>query len=82
MIRFKSFLCSLAYAVIADVNAYMLSVFFGIMGFFAGLLLCFALLVSNKTLNGDRSYLYPLIPYNGKALRRLLIREPISRDNT
>ena len=48
--------------------------FFGIWGFFAGLLLCFALLVSNKTLNGKRSYLYPLIPFNAKALKRMIFR--------
>ena len=48
--------------------------FFGIWGFFAGLILCFTLLVSNKTLNGERSYLYPLIPFNGKALKRMIFR--------
>ncbi len=48
--------------------------FFGIWGFIAGLLLCFALLVSNKTLNGKRAYLYPLIPFNAKALKRMLFR--------
>jgi stage V sporulation protein AF len=44
------------------------------MGFFAGLLICFALLVSNKTLNGERSYLYPLIPFNANALKRMIFR--------
>jgi len=29
-----------------------------------------------------RGYLYPLLPFNGRALRRLLIREPIDRHNT
>ncbi len=48
--------------------------FWGIWGFFAGLLLCFALLVSNKTLNGKRSYLYPLIPFNANALKRMIFR--------
>lgn len=52
----------------------VLTWFFGIWGFFAGLLLCFALLVSNKTLNGERSYLYPLIPFNAKALKRMIFR--------
>ena len=40
------------------------------------------LLVTAKPLIGKKGYLYPLIPFNGKALRRLLIREPINRDNT
>ena len=29
-----------------------------------------------------RGYLYPLIPFDAKAMRRLLLREPISADNT
>lgn len=52
----------------------VLTWFFEIYGFFAGLFLCFALLVSNKTLNGERSYLYPLIPFNAKALKRMIFR--------
>lgn len=47
---------------------------FNFYGFFAGMLICFALLVSNKTLNGERSYLYPLIPFNAKALKRMIFR--------
>lgn len=47
---------------------------FNFWGFAAGLLLCFALLVSNKTLNGERSYLYPLVPFDGKALKRMIFR--------
>ena len=39
------------------------------------------LLVTTKPLVG-KSYLYPLIPFNGRALRRLLTREPINPDNT
>jgi hypothetical protein len=35
------------------------------------------LLATNKTDNGRRSYLYPLIPFNGKALlsRFILLRK-------
>ena len=29
-----------------------------------------------------RGYLYPLIPWNGKALRSLLLRRPAHKDNT
>ena len=28
----------------------------------------------NNTVNGKRRYLYPLIPFNGKAMLRLIIR--------
>lgn len=52
----------------------LLTWFFDFWGFFAGLALCFILLTSNKTLNGRRSYLYPLIPFNAKALKRMLLR--------
>ena len=45
-----------------------------IWGFIAGLLLCFTLLISNETLNGKRSYLYPIIPFNAKALKRMIFR--------
>lgn len=54
----------------------ILTWFWGIWGFLAGLLLCFALLVSNKTLNEERSYLYPLIPFDRKALKRMIFRTP------
>ena len=39
------------------------------------------MLVSNKPIAG-RGYLYPLIPFNAKALRELLVRHPISPENT
>ena len=52
----------------------VLTWFWEIWGFVAGIILCFVLLVTNKTLNGKRSYLYPLIPFNGKALKRMIFR--------
>ncbi len=54
----------------------ILSGLFGYWGFFAGLLLLPVLLATNRTLNGKYSYLYPLIPWNGRALLRLLFRLP------
>ncbi len=54
---------------------------FDVWGFVAGVLGILVLLVTTKPMVG-KGYLYPLIPFNGKALRRLLMREPISRDNT
>ena len=59
----------------------ILTAAFDLWGFGLGLLGILALLVTTKPLVG-RSYLYPLIPFNAKALYRLLIREPISRENT
>lgn len=52
-----------------------------IWGFVLGVIGILALIASTKTILGD-SYLYPLIPYNGKLMRRLLHRPPISRENT
>ncbi len=47
---------------------------FGFWGFVGGLTLCLILLISNRTLNGKRNYLYPLIPFRGRALASLLFR--------
>ena len=54
---------------------------FDVWGFFLGILGILVLLATTKPLVG-KGYLYPLFPFNGKALRRLFIRAPISRDNT
>lgn len=51
-----------------------LTALFDVYGFFAGLLVFVLLLLTNKTADGERHYLYPLIPFNGKALRKLLFR--------
>ena len=40
-----------------------------------------AILASTKPIVG-KGYLYPLCPFDKKALRALIIRKPISRDNT
>ena len=52
----------------------ILTAILGVWGFVAGVLIVFALLASNETINLKRSYLYPLIPFNGKALLTLFIR--------
>lgn len=54
---------------------------FDFWGYGLGLLGIVVLLATTKPLVG-KGYLYPLLPFNGKAMRRLLVREPISRDNT
>ena len=43
-------------------------------GFVAGVVIILLLLATNKTVNGKRSYLYPLIPFDGRALASLLFR--------
>lgn len=59
----------------------VLTAAFNLWGFIAGIVIVFAEMLFTKTVTG-RGYLYPLIPFNAKALSRLLIRHPISRDNT
>lgn len=54
---------------------------FDVWGFCLGVVGIFILLCTTKPLVG-KGYLYPLVPFDGKALLRLLIREPIGRDNT
>ncbi|MCI9122214.1 MAG: spore germination protein [Oscillibacter sp.] len=59
----------------------LLTAVFDVWGYGLGILGILILLATTKPLVG-KGYLYPLLPFNGKALRRLLFREPISRDNT
>lgn len=59
----------------------LLTAVFDVWGYGLGILGILILLATTKPLVG-RGYLYPLIPFHGKALWRLLVREPISRDNT
>ena len=47
---------------------------FGAWGFGIGLALILAMIASNQTVNRRRSYLYPLIPFNAKAMSRLIFR--------
>lgn len=54
---------------------------FDVWGLVAGILLFLVLLVTTKPILG-KGYLYPLYPFNGKALSRILLRHPISRHNS
>lgn len=47
---------------------------FGLIGFFAGLIIGFVVLATSRSI--DTPYLWPLIPFNGKALTKALIRFP------
>lgn len=46
---------------------------FGTWGFIVGIILNIIMLVSTKTVTGER-YLYPLIPFNWKALKKVIFR--------
>lgn len=52
----------------------VLTQLFNFIGFGIGVAGAILLLITNKTVNGRRSYLYPLIPFNGKALLSLFVR--------
>lgn len=46
----------------------------GFVGYCAGFLISVILLATNSTVNGKRSYLYPLIPFHPRALVSMLFR--------
>ena len=54
----------------------LLTAAFGFWGFVGGVIGIFVLLVTNRTVNGGHSYLYPLIPFKGRALASLFFRLP------
>lgn len=54
----------------------ILTAIFGIWGFASGVAVILILLLTNRTVNGGHSYLYPLIPFNGRALLSLFVRLP------
>lgn len=52
----------------------LLTALLNLWGFALGCLCILILLLTNATVSGSRRYLYPLLPFNGKALRSLLFR--------
>lgn len=58
----------------------ILTYIINIWGFIAGIIIIFAILALNKTVSG-KSYLYPLIPFDGKELLRKLIRVDMKKLN-
>ncbi len=54
----------------------VLTGFFGTTGFIISLIIIFLVMLTTKTFTGQ-PYLYPLIPFNGNALRHLLFRTRI-----
>lgn len=59
----------------------ILTALFHLWGYLAGLVVILLILLFSKTITG-RGYLYPLLPFDGKALSRLLIRRRINDQNT
>lgn len=51
----------------------VMTALFDIWGFVIGLVVIFIMLLTNKTVSG-KSYLYPLIPFNGKELVKKVLR--------
>ena len=52
----------------------LLTAAFDWIGFLSGIALAVILAATNVTLDGRRRYLYPLIPFDGRALSRLILR--------
>lgn len=52
----------------------LLTALLNLWGFALGCIGILILLLTNATVSGSRRYLYPLLPFNGKALRSLLFR--------
>ena len=52
---------------------------FGFWGFIGGIVLLLIIMLSTKTVAGDK-YFYPLIPFNWKKLKNLLFRTRLSKD--
>ena len=52
----------------------ILVAFLGAWGLLLGAIIGIALVVTTKTINGKRSYLYPLFPFNPTAMSRLVFR--------
>ena len=52
----------------------VLTAIFGLWGFVGGTVLIFVLVATNETVNGKKSYLYPLIPFDYKAFKSLFVR--------
>ena len=59
----------------------VLTALFNVWGFGAGVVAIVILLLTNVTVTGKRHYLYPLIPFDGRALKSLLFRVRKDHEN-
>ncbi|MDE6686481.1 MAG: spore germination protein, partial [Lachnospiraceae bacterium] len=57
----------------------ILTAAFGGWGYLAGVIICISCLIFNKTLGG-KGYLYPLLPFDWKQLKKRMIRHRKSPD--
>lgn len=70
----------LGYAIkIARTLILILCGLFKVWGFAAGLIIVLAVIATTKTLEGY-TYLYPVFPFDGNALRKLIIRVPLKAE--
>ena len=60
----------------------ILIAFFGVYGLAAGVIFTIAVIVTNGSYLSGKGYLYPLIPFNGKALFKLLYRVSTEKDKS
>ena len=60
----------------------IMTALFNFAGYIVSYFVIILLIVANNTVDGSRSYLYPLLPFNGKALKRLLLRVPAREADT
>lgn len=58
----------------------ILTALFDVWGFVGGVALILALLATNRGVDGERGYLYPIIPFRPRALRTLLFRTKKTQD--
>lgn len=69
----------LGYAMkFSRITVIILTALFGLWGYIGGFLLMIIMIATTKTLAG-RNYLYPLIPFDKKAIRSLIVRRSISK---
>lgn len=59
----------------------LLTACLNIWGFFLGIAVSLILIASNRTVNRRRSYLYPLVPFDGRALLGLIVRPKKNSDS-
>ena len=69
----------LGYAMkFSRISVIILSALFGIWGYIGGFLIMIILIATTETLAGKK-YLYPLVPFDRKAIRSLLFRRSINK---
>lgn len=71
---------SIEYANAVRIFRLVLLLFTGIgktIGFFIGILIMALIMFTTKSFKNGKRYTWPLIPFNGKALKHLIFREPI-----